>query len=166
LIAPVIDSGREWLRGVKVAAVAGFLVPGLLGSTMYFNGVYWDQAFEVTKNMDSPGTLTSVQQYVAWNFQPRSSPLMLHVRSLPDLFTNTIDRLQGQPGGITPLPVPYDERIHWYSRSIELDMWWAWWPSTGSSSWAYLYLLVPAAALAGAACLLHRLRREAGAVPA
>ncbi len=158
LLAPVIDSGREWFRGVKVAAAIGFLVPALLGSTMYFNGVYWDQALAVTHNMDSTETLTPVQQYVAWDFQPRSSPLILHVRSIPDLFNNTIDRLQGQDGGITPLPVPYDERIHWYGRSVELDMWWAWWPTTGTSPWAYLFLLVPAGALIAAVLLLKKLR--------
>ncbi len=165
LLAPVIDSGREWLRGVKVAAVIGFLVPGVLGSTMYFNGVYWDQAFEVTKNMDSPGTLTSVQQYFTWNFQPRSSPLMLHVRSLPDLFNNTIDRLQGQAGGITPLPGPYDERIHWYARAIELDMWWAWWPTTGSAAGGYLFLLAPLGCLACAVVLFRRFRKPAEVNP-
>jgi len=160
LLAPIIDSGREWLRGVKVAAIAGFLIPGLLGSTMYFNGVYWDNGFAVTQNMDSPGVLTTVQQYVAYNFQPRSSPLMLHVRSLIDLFHNTLDRLQGQAGGITPLPVPYDERIHWYARAIELDMWWAWWPSTGGTAAGYFFLLAPFGALVWSAILYRRLRRE------
>jgi hypothetical protein len=157
LIAPVIDSGREWFRGVKVAACIGFLVPGLLGSTMYFNGVYIDNAFDVTKNMDSPGVLTAVQQYVAWDFQPRSSPLMLHVRSLPDLFNNTVDRLQGEPGGIKPIPAAPEDRIHWYTNAIELDFWWAWWSAKGLSRFGYIFLLGPAVCVALGVRLLRKL---------
>jgi len=157
LIAPVIDSGREWFRGVKVAAAIGFLVPGLLGSTMHFNSVYIDNAFDVTKNMDSPGKLTSVQQHLAWEFQPRSSPLMLHVRSLPDLFNNTVDRLQGEPGGITPIPAEYESRIHWYTRAIELDFWWAWWSAKGLSRFGYIFLLAPVVCLGLGLRLLRKL---------
>ena len=90
---------------------------------------YIDNAYDVTKNMDSPGSLTAVQQYVAWDFQPRSSPLLLHVRSLPDLFRNTVDRLQGEPGGIKPIPAAPEDRINWYTNAINLDVWWAWWSS-------------------------------------
>lgn len=163
LIAPVIDSGREWLRGVKLAAVVGFLIPGLLGSTMYFNGVYIDNAYDVTKNMDSPGSLTAVQQYVAWDFQPRSSPLLLHVRSLPDLFKNTVDRLQGEPGGIKPIPAAPEDRINWYTNAINLDVWWAWWSAKGLSRFGYIFLLAPAVCLWLGVRLLRKLLAPIGA---
>ncbi|MCE9623067.1 MAG: hypothetical protein K8R99_12050 [Actinomycetia bacterium] len=158
LVAPVIDSGREWLRGVKVAAAIGFLVPGLLGSLMYFNAVYMDHAYAVTKNMDAPGTMTGPQRYIAWNFQPRSSPLMLHVRSLPDLFNNTVDRLQGEPGGIKPVPAAAEDRIHWYTNAIELDFWWAWWSAKGLSRFGYIFLIAPAVCIALGVRLLRKLR--------
>ena len=158
LIAPVIDSGREWSRGVKVAALVGFVVPGLLGASMYFNGVYWDNLQAVTRSMDSE-SLTARQSHIAWNFQPRSSPLMQHLRSIPDLVSNTSDRLGGLEGGITPIPVPYEERIHWYARAIELDVWWAWWPTKNLSALAYLFLLVPVVSIALSARLSGPLRR-------
>lgn len=164
LIAPVIDSGREWFRGVTVAAAIGLLVPGMLGSTMYFNSVYIRNAYDVTKNMDSPGSLTSVQQHLAWEFQPRSSPLMLHIRSLPDLFNNTVDRLQGEPGGISPIPVAYEDRIHWYTNAVELDFWWAWWSAKSLSRFGYIFLLAPAACIALGLRLLRKLRVEGRSV--
>lgn len=159
LAAPVIDSGREWIRGARAAAIAGFLVPGLLGAMMYFNGVYWENTANVTQNMESGSPLNSEQFHIAWNFQPRSSPLMQSIRSIPDLVTNSAERLRGQSGGITPIPVPYEDRIHWYARAIELDTWWAWWPTKDVSPFAYGFLLVPAACLAASILLWRSLRR-------
>jgi hypothetical protein len=145
LVAPVIDSGREWLRGVKVAAVVGFLGPGLLGSIMYFNAVYWNNQTQVFHNLESEKP-TARQMYLAYDFQPRSSPLMQEVRSVPDLFRNTADRLRGREGGLTPIPAAYEERIHWYARAIELDTWWAWWSARGDPAAGYLFFLAPAGA--------------------
>lgn len=155
MLAPVIDSGRQWIRGVKVAAVFGLLIPGLLGTTMYFNAVYFNQQQGLLADI---GVIeaTQTQQHLAWNFYPRTSPLMLHVRSVPDLVRNTVDRLQGEPGGITPLPAPYEDRIHWYARAVELDVWWAWWSTKDGPGAIYLLLVVPLAALALGIALARR----------
>ncbi len=155
MLAPVIDSGRHWLRGARVAAAVGFLVPGLLGTLMYFNAVYFVQQPGVLENIDLP-TTTQTQQFLAWDFQPRSSPLMLQIRSLPDLVRNTAARLDGAAGGITPIPAPYEERIHWYARAIELDTWWAWWPAKDGAPAIYALLAVPLLLLVFGARLARR----------
>jgi|GEM_PF-2493658 len=152
LLAPVIDSGRQWMRGAVIAGAIGFIGPGLLGSSMYFNAVYNHQYFAVLAN-GGLTEATQAQQFLLWNFQPRSSPLMLHVRSMSDMLQNTVDRMQGEPGGITPPPVAYEERIHWHARSVELDTWWAWWPAKGGPSAIYALLVVPLGLLATSAWL-------------
>ena len=152
VLAPVIDSGRQWARSVKVAGIAGFIGPGLLGSLMYFNAVYWHTQSDINRNLQLE-TFEAHQLYIAWDFQPRSSPLILHVHSLDALLDNTIDRLQGQPGGITDMPENFEDRIHWYARAIELDAWWAWWPVKNGPGEAYALLLVPLACLVGGGLL-------------
>jgi hypothetical protein len=142
LVAPVVNKAPQWVRGVKIATAIGFLVPGLLGSLLYFNAVYWGQQNQVFANLGIAAP-SSPQQYLAWNFQPRSSPLMLEIRSLPDLARNTWARLSGDDGGITPIPGPYNERIYWYARSIEPDVWWAWWSARGDPNAGYLFLIAP-----------------------
>lgn len=159
LLAPVIDSGRQWTRAATVAAVIGFLGPGLLGSTMYFNAVYHRSYFEVLSNADL-AEATPTQQYLLWNFQPRSSPLMLHLRSAPDLARNTVDRLNGEPGGTTPIPAAFEERIHWYARAVELDTWWAWWPAKSGTRAIYALLAIPCALLACGTWMLAVGRRD------
>lgn len=142
VVAPVIDSGPQWKRSVQILGVVGFLGPALLGSLIYFNAAYNVQQRGVLDNLNIAEP-TQGQQFLAWNFQPRSSPLMLHLRSVPDLIDNTIDRLSGEPGGITPIPAPYEERIHWHARAIELDTWWAWWSTKDGPAALYLLALVP-----------------------
>lgn len=159
MLAVVVDTGRHWYRGARLAAIVGFLVPGLLGSTMYFNAVYFRQQPEVLANADL-SQATPIQQYLIWNFQPRSSPLMLQARSTPDLWRNTVDRVQGELGGITPLPVAYEERIHWHARSVELDMWWAWWPAKNGPAAIYLLLAIPIGLIATSAWLARGRSRQ------
>jgi hypothetical protein len=165
LVAPIIDSGQHWARGVKAAATIGFLVPGVLGASLYFNAVYWNSSANLSANLhiESP---TPTQQYLAWNFQPRSSPIVLNIRAVPQLARNTIDRFHGRSGGITPLPAPFEERIYWYARAIEPDFWWAWWPTKTASGAAYLLAIFPTACLAAAARLAIRLRRQGDHDPA
>lgn len=158
LLAPVVDTATHWRRGVRIAAVVGFLIPGLLGSTMYFNAVYFRHQPSLVADMGFT-EMTGEQNRIAWNFYPRTSPLMLQFRSLPDLARNTIDRIQGEPGGITPLPAPYEERIHWYARAVQLDTWWAWWPTKDAPNAIYLLLTLPLAALAAGLRLLRTGRR-------
>jgi hypothetical protein len=98
------------------------------------------------------------QQYTAINFQPRSSPLLQQLRSVPDLLRNTSERLRGKDGGVTPVPVAYEDRIYWYARAVELDTWWAWWNARGDPLAGYLFLLAPAGALAITALTWRRLR--------
>jgi len=159
LLAPIIDSGSQWLRGVRLAGVVGFLIPGLLGATMYFNAVYSYSELHLMADINVEATPTPTQQYLAWNFQPRSSPLILELRAVPKLFENSAARLRGEDGGITPMPVPYEERIHWYARAIEPDFWWVWWSAKDLPAGAYLLGLVPLACLVGAAGLGRKLRR-------
>ena len=87
------------------------------------------------------------------------------MRSLPDLFSNTAERLRGNAGGIAPIPTAYEERIHWHARAVELDMWWAWWSTKSLSRWGYIFLLAPAVSLALSLQLLRKLRRAGGVVP-
>lgn len=157
LVAPVIDTGAQWVRGARIAGVVGFVVPGLLGSLLYFNGVYSVQQPEVLRNLQLT-TATPRQQYLAWNFQPRSSPLMLELRSIPDLIDNSWERIAGGEGGLTPIPVAYEERIHWYARAIELDTWWSWWSARDDAALGYVFLLAPAGALAVSARTFRRNR--------
>ena len=155
LLAPVIDTGRQWVRGARVAAIAGFLIPGLLGSLMYFNAVYFAQQQQVAADFEV-SSITTKQLHLVWNYYPRTSPLMLHIRSLPDLVRNTADRMSGEPGGITPFPAAYEERIHWHARAIELDTWWAWWPAKGGPGAVYILLLLPVSLLAAGVQLARR----------
>jgi hypothetical protein len=159
LLAPVIDTGRQWVRGVQIAAVIGFIVPGLLGSLLYFNAVYFTQQPGVLSDMNLT-TATQTQQYNAWNFLPRSSPLILDIRSVPNLVRNTVARLKDEPAGITPIPAPYEERIHWYARAVELDTWWAWWPTKNASSAFLLLLAVPVLSLGFGIRLARRTLRS------
>jgi len=163
LLAPIIDSGRQWVRGVKAAGFIGFAVPGLLGTLMYFNGVSWAQRDHVLH--DYAITELSIDQtYDAWHFVPRESPLMQAIRSVPDLVRNTVDRIEGEPGGIGPIPAEYEQRIGWYGATIQLDTWWAWWSARGGPAAGYLFLLVPLGCLTVAARLgaqmLPRWRRR------
>jgi hypothetical protein len=158
LVAPVADNGPEWRRAIKATAVVGFVVPGLLGTLLYFNGVYFKNQPQVLRNLGVE-TATFPQQNLAWDFQPRSSPLMLHLRSLPDLARNTVDRVSGESGGITPIPAPYEERIHWYARTIGLDTWWAWWSAKHEPASGLAFLLAPLGALGIAADSARRIRR-------
>jgi len=159
LVAPVIDSGRHWVRGARIAGAAGFLLPGLLGSLMYFNAVYHHSGPNVLKNMDAPA-ITGIQTYLAWNFQPRSSPIVLHLRGIPALIDNTRDRLQGDDGGITPVMEEYEDRIHWHARAIELDYWWAWWSAKREAPLGYVLLVIPFTLLAIGLLLIRGLRRS------
>jgi hypothetical protein len=165
LVSPIIDTGQQWVHGVKVAALVGFLVPGILGASLYFNAVYWNASANVSANLhiESP---TPTQQYLAWNFQPRSSPIALNIRALPQLARNTIARIHGHPGGITSLPAPFEDRIYWYAQAIEPDFWWAWWPTKKADAGAYLFAIIPAACFAIATRLAIRLRRQVGHDPA
>jgi hypothetical protein len=127
-----------------LAAITGFLFSGLMGKLMYFNAVYWNQQPGLLQDMDAT-SLTAKQQYLAWNFQPRSSPLVLQLRAIPDLISNTFSRLGGGLGKLDQIPISYDDRIHWYARTINLDFWWAWWPAKSSNQFVYLFLAVPIA---------------------
>lgn len=160
LLAPVIDSGRQWVRGAGVAAVVGFFGPGLLGTLMYFNAVYFNTQPDVAGNVDLD-VVETTQLHLAWHFQPRSSPLVLHAHSLDVLASNTLDRISGEDGGITEMPVNYEDRIHWYARSVELDTWWAWWPAKNGPVGAYALALVPLACLACGASMARRGFRRA-----
>jgi hypothetical protein len=144
LVIPLLRIGKQWLFGASVAAATGFIFPGLFGKLMYFNAVYWNQQPRVLQDMDV-ATLSTKQQYLAWNFQPRSSPLILQIRSLPELISNTFSRLGGGLGKLDQVPVSYDDRIHWYARTINLDFWWAWWPAKSSNQFVYLFLALPIA---------------------
>ena len=155
LVLPVVDQAPHWRRGVAIAGVVGLVVPGLLGTLMYFNGVYHHARDDVPANVGLP-SLSSEQYWAAWNFQPRSSPLVLHARALPDLWDNSIARVTGGEGGITEIPPEYELRIHWYARSVELDTWWSWWPAKNGPAAAYAFVVVPLASLAGAVLLARR----------
>lgn len=142
LVIPLARIGKQWLVGMWVAAITGFIFSGLMGKLMYFNAVYWNQQPGLLQDMDA-ASLTAKQQYLAWNFQPRSSPLILQLRAIPDLISNTVSRLGGGLGKLDQLPTSYDERLHWYARTINLDFWWAWWPAKSSNQFVYLFLAVP-----------------------
>jgi hypothetical protein len=161
LLAPVIGTGRQWVRGARLAAAAGFVIPGLLGSLMYFNAVYWRQQQAVFRNLDAKAP-TATQQYLAWNFQPRSSPLMLEIRSLPELGRNSWHRLEGKASGQGALPVAYNQRIYWYAQTIQPDVWWLWWSARGDSGAGYGFLIAPLALLAGGLALTRSIARSSG----
>jgi hypothetical protein len=144
LVIPLARIGKQWLVGMWLAAITGFLFSGLMGKLMYFNAVYWNQQPGLLQDMDAT-SLTAKQQYLAWNFQPRSSPLVLQLRAIPDLISNTFSRLGGGLGKLDQIPISYDDRIHWYARTINLDFWWAWWPAKSSNQFVYLFLAVPIA---------------------
>jgi hypothetical protein len=128
---------------------------------MYFNAVYWLQGPGVAEDLELTAP-TQSQQFIAWNFQPRSSPLILHLRSVPDLVRHTADRLGGGTGSIgSPPPEPYEVRIHWHAGAVELDTWWSWWSIKRGPKLIYLLLAIPTAALAAGAMLLRRLQRTA-----
>ena len=80
---------------------------------------------------------------IVWNFQPRSSPLMQELRSVPALIDNTMDRLTGEPRTISEIPVNYEDRIYWYPGSVQLDAWWAWWPLMRGPRRVFLLALFP-----------------------
>jgi hypothetical protein len=158
LVVPLALLGKQWITGLVTSSIFGFLFAGLMGKLMYFNGVYWNQRFGLLQNMDA-SSLSVKQTYVAWNFQPRSSPLMLQLRSIPDLVSNTLSRLSGGLGKLDQIPISYDDRIHWYARTINLDFWWAWWPAKSSNQFVFLFLAVPIALIAfGGIQLMKELR--------
>jgi hypothetical protein len=144
LVIPLARIGKQWLVGIWISGVVGFIFSGLMGKLMYFNAVYWNQQPGLLQDMDAT-SLTAKQQYLAWNFQPRSSPLILQLRAIPDLISNTFSRLGGGLGKLDQIPISYDDRIHWYARTINLDFWWAWWPAKSSNQFVYLFLAVPIA---------------------
>ena len=144
LVIPLARIGKQWLVGMWLAAITGFVFSGLMGKLMYFNAVYWNQQPGLLQDMDAT-SLTAKQQYLAWNFQPRSSPLVLQLRALPELVANTFSRLSGGLGKLDQIPISYDDRIHWYARTINLDFWWAWWPVKSTNHSVYLFLILPLA---------------------
>ncbi len=146
LLAPIISRERQWVRGATVAGVVGFLGPGLLGATIDFQAAYWQNLPNVTRNTgDVDPTWSQIED--AWDFQPRSSPLMQELRSVPELIDNTIDRLTGEPRTLSSIPVNYEDRIHWYAASVQLDTWWSWWPLIGGPRSVFLLAVIPLACL-------------------
>jgi hypothetical protein len=154
LLAPVLDTGRQWIRGAIVAGVAGFLIPGLLGSLMYFNGVSWAQRSTVTRELNTT-TWDSHQAQLVTHFDPSASPLMSFVRSVPLLGDSISEQLDGEGISAESIPVTFDERLHWYARSIQPDFWWWWWALKDGSALLYAFLLVPVAALIGSLILFR-----------
>jgi hypothetical protein len=160
LVIPLARIGKQWLVGMWVSGIVGFLFSGLMGKLMYFNAVYWNQQPGLLRDMDATA-LTAKQQYLAWNFQPRSSPLVLQLRALPELVANTFSRLSGGLGKLDQIPISYDDRIHWYARTINLDFWWAWWPAKSTNHFVYLFLIFPLALIyVGAREIYKQLRYE------
>lgn len=155
LIAPVLALGPQWKRGVKVAAVIGFLIPGLLGSVMYFRAVTIDQYAQVEQNAGRP-LLTFVDQQNVWNFQPRSSPLVQSVQSLPALFESIGARFSGEPDTAGPFPRDTYGKVLWYAKTVQPDFWWWWWHLKGGTAWIYPLLAIPIAILGAGVMLLRR----------
>jgi len=160
LVIPLAHIGKQWLVGMWLAAITGFIFSGLMGKLMYFNAVYWNQQPGLLQDMDATA-LTAKQQYLAWNFQPRSSPLVLQLRAFPEFVANTFSRLSGGLGKLDQIPISYDDRIHWYARTINLDFWWAWWPAKSTNHFVYLFLVLPVALFyIGARGINNKLRYE------
>jgi hypothetical protein len=158
LLAPVLETGRQWARGAIVASVAGFLIPGLLGSIMYFNAVGWAQRSTVTRELNT-STWDLRQSQIVTHFDPSASPLMSFARSIPLLSDSISEQLNGEGISAEEIPSTFDERLYWYARSIQPDFWWWWWALKDGRSLLYAFLLVPVAALTGSAVLFRAPRR-------
>lgn len=152
IAALLVDLAPHWRRGIVAAALVGLVVPGLVGTLVYFNGVYH---YAYTHDPATP-VVGADQPYNAVNFQPRTSPLLMQMRAIPPMIDNGWARLTGGTGGITEMPEEYELRIHWYARSPELDTWWAWWPAKNGPVGGYAFVLVPIACLVAAALLARR----------
>jgi hypothetical protein len=113
---------------------------------MYFNGVGWNEREEVAALQITDPTVS--ESFLPTDLIPRASQLVLHAESTSDLVSNTLDRISGGPGGITPLPPTFGERIYWYARAVEPDFWWAWWSAKGGPTAMYAFLVVPFGCLA------------------
>ena len=142
LLAPIISQERRWVHATVAAAAVGFLLPGAVGATVNFQGAYFYNINSVTSNIDNP-TPTWVEMNIAWAFQPRSSPLMQNLRSVPEMIDNSFDRLNGEPRSLESVPIAYEDRIHWYARSVQVDTWWSWWPLIGGPRRVFLLLVFP-----------------------
>ncbi|MSZ88285.1 MAG: hypothetical protein F2585_02985 [Actinobacteria bacterium] len=158
LLAPVLDTGRQWIRGAIVAGVAGFLVPGLLGSLMYFNAVGWAQRSEVMRERNTTKG-DWLQAQLVTHFNPSYSPLMSFVRSVPLLGDSISEQLAGDGISAESVPDTFDTRLNWYAGSIQPDFWWWWWALKDGSALLYAFLLVPVAALISSVLLFREPRR-------
>ncbi len=142
VLAPIISREQKWVRGAMIAGAVGFLGPGLLGATIDFQAAYWYNIGNVVANIGDQSP-DYHQINTAWNFQPRSSPLMQELRSVPELIDNTRDRLTGGRRVLESVPTNYEDRIYWYARTVQLDTWWSWWPLIGGPRRVFLLAVLP-----------------------
>ena len=154
MLAPVMSAGRQWVRGAALAGIAGFLIPGFLGSLLYFNAVGWAQRSTIDRELGTTGW-TWPQSSLVTHFDPAGSPLMAFVRSVPLMTESVTKQFDGNGVAAASVPDTFDERLYWYARSIQPDFWWWWWAVKGGSPLLYAFMGVPIAALLGSVVLFR-----------
>jgi hypothetical protein len=142
---------RRWRNLVRSAAIVG-LIPGLLGSVVYFNTYFY-----VGHNTIGADLINNQPKYWRYfHFDPNWSPLLGHARLAGEAVIGAIKRFDGSDPSIRAFPAKANDRYHWYFWPPQLDTWWAWFPMMQGPK--YYLLLVPLLVIALVAAGLN-LRR-------
>ena len=153
-VAPLLDRLR-WRRALGAAAVAGVLSASL-GTVMYFN-----QYFHIVERA-RPGPLLpeGPSYWRPMHYEPYWSPIAGHVRALPDVFENSLARLDGEDEQLQPFEGSTVFRYGWYFAPPQLDSWAYWlFPTHGPKTLLLMGPVFLAVAGAGGVALRRALQR-------
>lgn len=127
-----------WRRALAAAGALGFVVAAL-GSVMYFN-----QYFHIAERAAVPKLEMFADGPNYWrkmHYEPYWSPIAGHARALPSVFTNSLERVDGEDAEMQEWPGTTNEQYGWYFAPPQLDSWVYWlFPTHGPKRFL---LLVP-----------------------
>jgi hypothetical protein len=142
-VAPLLDRFR-WRIMLGGAAGLG-VISAFLGTAMYFNQYFYiaERGIGLQILPDGPSYWRDM------HFDPKWSPVVGHLKAMPDVVANSFARLDGEDEALQPLPSRTNDRYGWYFAPAQLDSWVYWlFPAHGPKK-----LLLFAPVFAGTALL-------------
>lgn len=137
--APVVDR-VTWRRAASIAAVAGALVPGLLGTLLFFNTYFVNVNAEVGREpVEWAGGQAEFLVSTWW--YPRWQPFVGHASLLPMAARETLGARRADDPVPQPFPETMNRRFNWYDWPPRIDLWPFWLGPTHMPRWLALLVL-------------------------
>jgi hypothetical protein len=155
LAAPIVDALR-WRRVAGVATVFGIVLPGLLGTLIFFNTGLANVNSHVGR--EPVGWAGGQAKFLVeswWN--PRWQPIAGHASLVPMAARETFDARRDSDPVRPPFPPTMNARFNWYDWPPRLDLWPFWLAPTDMPGWLALLVIPLLIGAAGAGRALRRL---------